>query len=386
MFVQFLSPQSLICACFEDKTTPQLGVVVVDELHMMGDASRGYILEVLLTKIKFLASSVPVASSDPVTSSNPVQVIGMSATLSNPQDICKCLEASLFVTSARPVPLQQRVLLDGRILDSQGLSVRQLPDLKHVLPPPLSDPEHVAQLCAETLEAGGSVLVFCPARGRCEALAASLAKLLPIILERGPFQLAHARAAELKPSRLALVGKLQTTLFGLDEKLRACVPQGTAFHHAGLANDERELVERAFRSGVLSVLCATSTLAAGVNLPARRVLFRSLKMGTADLDASHYRQMSGRAGRAGFDTCGESILLLSHKKELKFALDLINAPLPSLASVLSGGVKPAHDDASNDTVAMRRILLEAVASGLVSCANTNEPNATPLRPTAKFSA
>ena len=71
--------------------------------------------------------------------------------------------------------------------------------------------------------------------------------------------------------------------------------------------DERELVESCFHLGIIRVLTATSTLAAGVNLPARRVIFRGPIVGRDFIDATKYRQMAGRAGRAGIDTKGESV-------------------------------------------------------------------------------
>lgn len=74
---------------------------------------------------------------------------------------------------------------------------------------------------------------------------------------------------------------------------------GVAFHHAGLTSQERAVVEQGFSSGALLVLTATSTLAAGVNLPARRVILRTLWQGVSDVSRAQYLQMVGRAGRAG---------------------------------------------------------------------------------------
>lgn len=71
--------------------------------------------------------------------------------------------------------------------------------------------------------------------------------------------------------------------------------------------EEREIVESCYRKGLVRVLTATSTLAAGVNLPARRVIFRQPRIGRDFIDGTRYRQMSGRAGRTGIDTKGESV-------------------------------------------------------------------------------
>jgi superfamily II DNA/RNA helicase len=112
--------------------------------------------------------------------------------------------------------------------------------------------------------------------------------------------------------------------------LTGSVCTGVAWHHAGLTRDEKELVERAYLRGGVRVLCCTSTLAAGVNLPARRVLFnqpvRFAGNRSVLIDSTSYRQMAGRAGRKGLDEVGESILVVAPSRpQLLVSLLLISA-------------------------------------------------------------
>ncbi|CAE7203256.1 TEB [Symbiodinium necroappetens] len=134
--------------------------------------------------------------------------------------------------------------------------------------------------------------------------------------------------------RLQLVEELKQTHSGLCPILARTVLNGVAYHHAGLTTDERGLLEAAYRKGVLRCLCATSTLAAGVNLPARRVIIRSMKVGRDPLDAVRFRQMAGRAGRVGFDTEGECIVMARTLKEADEARALFAAQLQPLRSAL----------------------------------------------------
>jgi len=94
-----------------------------------------------------------------------------------------------------------------------------------------------------------------------------------------------------------------------------------AFHHAGLLPEQRRLVEQGFRENLIKVIVCTPTLAAGLNLPARRVLIKSYKRyeygyGMVPIPVIEYRQMSGRAGRPGLDPYGESFLIAKNDSEM----------------------------------------------------------------------
>ena len=208
-----------------------------------------------------------------------------------------------------------------------------------------------------------------------------ICQVLPEVLPPS-FVLSSAVASE----RSVLLDGLRRTPGELDEILAETVPHGVAYHNAGMTVEERDLIETAFRQGVINVLTATSTLAAGVNLPAKRVIFRSPYIGNQFLDATRYRQMCGRAGRAGArpyhrpraqqyvcksqscmviisgrfivhagqDTQGQSFLIVEAKDQRK-AQSLLTEPLKECQSCLCA-----------DKIGLQRAVLEVVAAEVVS--------------------
>lgn len=107
-------------------------------------------------------------------------------------------------------------------------------------------------------------------------------------------------------------------------------------------------------AGHIQVLTCTTTLAAGVNLPAKRVIFRTPRVAGVFLEIIGYKQAAGRAGRAGLDESGESYLI-AQERDSEAVFKLMRGKMPSISSCLT-----------QEKRGMTRALLEAVASGVVS--------------------
>ena len=157
---------------------------------------------------------------------------------------------------------------------------------------PGADTEHIAELTQETVDEQGSVLIFCSSRKACQLLAEQLRKM---VLCAHSNRLGESREQLLRDVEGALGAKSEVLPFMRD---------GIAYHHAGLSREEGEAVAGAYKRGIVRVLCCTSTLATGVNLPARRVILRDTNMGWKKLNARDIQQMVGRAGGAGFGPSG----------------------------------------------------------------------------------
>ncbi|KAL0726462.1 hypothetical protein Bca4012_022555 [Brassica carinata] len=347
---------SLINRLLEEGRLSELGIIVIDELHMVGDQHRGYLLELMLTKLRYAAGEGSSESSSGESSGSSsgkndpahgLQIVGMSATMPNVGAVADWLQAALYQTEFRPVPLVEYIKVGNIIYNKKMEVVRTLPKAANMGG---KDPDHIIELCNEIVQEGNSVLIFCSSRKGCESTARHIAKLIKKVLidvdgENSEFM-----------DITSAIDALRRSPSGVDPVLEETLPFGVAYHHAGLTVEEREIVETCYRKGLVRVLTATSTLAAGVNLPARRVIFRQPMIGRDFIDGTRYKQMSGRAGRTGIDTKGESVLICK-PGELKRIIALLNESCPPLESCLS-----------EDKNGMTHAILEVVAGGIVQTA------------------
>jgi helicase len=286
-----------------------VSVVVLDEVHLLNDPGRGPTLEILATRLRQV---------------NPeLQVLALSATVGNSDEIAEWLGAELVESEWRPVPLRKGVFCRDRIRfddkSKKEISARGMKDL--------------AALVIDTLREGGQVLVFVNTRRSTQSSAEMLSSHTKDFVEGEGL-----RALE------EIAGKVERALgepTGTCRLLANCIRDGVAFHHAGLHHEQRRLVEESFRRNLTKVICATPTLAAGVNLPARRVVIRDYRRyvepyGSVLIPVLEFHQFCGRAGRPQYDEYGEAVLIARDREEEEALFEeFIFAPPERIVSKLA---------------------------------------------------
>jgi len=283
--------------------------VVLDEVHLIDDGDRGPTLEVTAAKLRRL--------SDP-------QFVALSATVANADEFAGWLDAELVESDWRPVDLKKGVAANGHVEFDDGTT---------------AEGDDAEALVSGTVEKDGQALVFVNSRRSAEATAERLSEL--------GFDGSRAEHA---------VRDTATTETG--ERLADCVAGGVAFHHAGLKNEHRAAVEDAFRDRDIVAVCATPTLAAGVNMPARRVVVRDhmrySDTGMKPLPVLEVHQMFGRAGRPGLDPHGEAVLVAGSAD-----------PDELREKYIEGEPEPVYSKLASRK-ALRTHVLSTVASGFAS--------------------
>ena len=260
----------------------EIGLVISDEVHLIGDETRGPTLEMILTQLKQLDTKP--------------QIVGLSATITNSDEIANWLDCKLIKNDWRPVPLSEGVSDGGEVTMNDGKTFEFERSLRGT---PID-------LGVQSVMQGGQSLVFAETRTRSKSLATKAADVISKMLEKNELK-------ELEKTSKKILSQNEHT--EIVKTLAILVKKGVAFHHAGLNQNCRETIEKEFRKGTIKLLSSTPTLAAGVNLPARRVVISSVnryngKVGrNMPISVLEYKQLCGRAGRPQYDDFGESIIV-----------------------------------------------------------------------------
>jgi len=260
----------------------EIGLVISDEVHLIGDESRGSTLEIILTQLKLLETKP--------------QIVGLSATITNSDEIANWLQCKLVKNDWRPVPLSEGVCDAGEVTMSDGKTFEVERTIRGT----------TIDLGVQSVKDGGQSLVFAETRTRSKSLATKAADTVSQILKKNDLK-------ELEKTSKRILSQNEHT--EIVKTLAILVKKGVAFHHAGLNQNCRETIEQEFRKGTIKLLSSTPTLAAGVNLPARRVVISNVNRYNAKVGANRpisileYKQLCGRAGRPQYDKYGESIIV-----------------------------------------------------------------------------
>jgi len=246
-------------------------VCVIDEVHLLDSEKRGSVLEVTISRLRRLC--------DP-------RIVALSATMPNVDDVAAWLDAPAETTfqfgdEYRPVDLHADVRTYTHGENSFADKYRRL--------------YRALDLAEPHIEDDGQALVFVSSR-------------------QDTVQAAKKARDEIAERDLAMGARgdydFHTETQALEnDTLRQSALDGVAFHHAGLSKNDKDLIEEWFKEGHIQLLFSTSTLAWGVNLPARCVVIRDTKYhdpleGEVDMSPLDVLQMLGRAGRPGYDDVG----------------------------------------------------------------------------------
>ncbi|MCP4645649.1 MAG: DEAD/DEAH box helicase, partial [bacterium] len=271
----------------------EIRLIIADELELLSDPERGAQAELLLTRV------VKVQEQEALKT--PCRLIGLSAVIGHADRLAEWMHARLLTYERRPVELRFGVLHEGTF---RYRTYNDYSEAEEELVPCYSESpwEILTENLCELAGRGESCLVFVKARYESRRGAELLADRV-----------------DLPPAEDALDALRQLEPTHSRDTLLQTLAHGVAFHNADLSRDERRIVEEAFRKGHARVMVSTSTLAVGLNMPARNVFITADKWQydsrfgmpwKAPILRSEYENMGGRAGRYGGQLdFGRSILV-----------------------------------------------------------------------------
>lgn len=299
----------------------EVDTLIIDEFHMIGEYSRGPTLESAITRAKIINPSL--------------RIIALSATLKNIDEIEQWLDGKTVEHNYRPVPLNKEVL------DAEMFNTKNKNDV-------------IVKIVEKAIEDNSQALSFVSTRRFTESLATYVAKKIDKKTTKEQKQKIKQVADKLLevPKKK---GSLPTTTC---LKLAEAAEKGVVFHHAGLFNEQKEIIEDEFRKGNILMITATPSLMYGVNLPSKYVVIRDhtrwTSNGPASIPVFDYEQMSGRAGRPQYDDVGYSYLVA---KTMDEAFDLE-------ARYVNGEIELTNSKLIDNKDAIYKQIIAQIASSL----------------------
>ncbi len=250
--------------------------LIIDEFHMIGEYSRGPTLEAAITRAKIINPSM--------------RIIALSATLKNIEEIEGWLEGTCIEHDYRPVPLHKKVL------SAEMFNTKNKNDV-------------IVKVVEKAIKDKTQALSFVSTRRFTESLATYVAKKINKKINKEQKQ----RFKEVSEKILDVPKRKGSLPTSTCLKLAESIEKGVAFHHAGLFNEQKEIIEDEFRNGNILMITATPSLMYGVNLPSKTVVIRDhtrwTSNGSQPIPVFDYEQMSGRAGRPQYDDVGYSYII-----------------------------------------------------------------------------
>jgi helicase len=306
----------------------KIKVLVIDEVHLIHDPSRGPTLEVIISRFKAL---------NPKT-----QVVALSATIKNATELSIWLDGKLIQSDWRPVPLREGVYHRKEVKYDNG-KIKKIDG---------SETKPLERLVENSIVKGGQVLVFVNTRRSTVSVANKLATLIEKNLSKKDKKNLEKLMASTK--------KELPELTSVDKKLFSCLEKGVAFHNAGLSSVQRRTVEKSFKDRIIKCIVATPTLAAGVNIPAQRVVIRDLwrydpNFGMHPIPTFEYKQQAGRAGRPRYDKFGDAITIAKSEEQKE---EIFN-------NYILSDIEPIFSKLGSQS-ALRMHLLSAIATNFVN--------------------
>lgn len=299
----------------------EVDTLIIDEFHMIGEYSRGPTLESAITRAKIINPSL--------------RIIALSATLKNIDEIEQWLDGKTVEHNYRPVPLNKEVL------DAEMFNTKNKNDV-------------IVKIVEKAIEDNSQALSFVSTRRFTESLATYVAKKIDKKTtkeQKQKFKQVADKLLEVPKKK----GSLPTTTC---LKLAEAAEKGVVFHHAGLFNEQKEIIEDEFKKGNILMITATPSLMYGVNLPSKYVVIRDhtrwTSNGPASIPVFDYEQMSGRAGRPQYDDVGYSYLIA---KTMDEAFDLE-------ARYVNGEIELTNSKLIDNKDAIYKQIIAQIASSL----------------------